>query len=149
VFFYVDESGNSGNNLFDHDQKVLSYGVLSSESNVDERAAEKFAAMLNKVAMPTLHANKLKFEGLRPIGADLLILYKNLHLGFDFYFIEKRAYALVAFFNAVFDQGVTRPSPGRGIGHHFASRSSVYSTTASMIQSCTSRGSCAWSPKTV
>jgi hypothetical protein len=111
VFFYVDESGNSGNNLFDRDQQVLSYGVLSSESNVDERAAETFAAMLDKLSMPTLHANNLKFEGLRPIGADLLGLYKSLRLGFDFYFIEKRAYSLVAFFNAVFDEGVNEAVP--------------------------------------
>lgn len=111
MFFYVDESGNSGNNLFDGNQPVLSYGVLSCERNVDEQAAEKFTAMLKKVSLPTLHASKLKFDGLRPIASDLLTLYDTLHLGFDFYFIEKHAYALVTFFNAVFDQGVNDAVP--------------------------------------
>ncbi len=43
MYFYIDESGNSGNNLFDRSQPVLSYGVLSSEVNVDEQALEPFA----------------------------------------------------------------------------------------------------------
>lgn len=111
MYFYVDEAGNSGNNLFDRYQPVLSYGVLSGERNVDQEAAETFAAMLKKASVPTLHANELKFDGLRPIASDLLALYESLHLGFDFYFIEKRAYALVAFFNAVFDQSVNEAVP--------------------------------------
>lgn len=111
MYFYVDESGNSGNNLFDPNQPILSYGVLSSEIDVDDRATDKFAAMLGKISRPALHANQLKFEGLRPIGGDLLSLYERLSLGFDFYFIEKRAYALVSFFNAVFDEGVNDAVP--------------------------------------
>ena len=111
MYFYVDESGNSGNNLFDRNQPVLSYGILSCESNVDERAADKFAAILRKISRPTLHASQLKFAGLRPIAGDLLALYESLRLGFDFYFIEKRAYAVVSFFNAVFDQGVNEAVP--------------------------------------
>ncbi len=61
--------------------------------------------------MPALHANKLGFAGLRRISADLLALHERLRLGFDFYFIEKRAYAIVMFFNAVFDQGVNEAVP--------------------------------------
>jgi len=30
MFFYVDESGHTGTNLFDPNQPVLYYGVLSS-----------------------------------------------------------------------------------------------------------------------
>jgi hypothetical protein len=111
VFFYVDESGNSGNNLFDPGQPVLSYGVLSCGRDVDEEAVEAFASMLTKISQPTLHANELKFEGLRPVATDLLSLHERLRLGFDFFFIEKRAYALVSFFNAVFDQGVNHAVP--------------------------------------
>ena len=35
MFFHIDESGNTGNNLFDANQPVLSYGVLSCRTNVD------------------------------------------------------------------------------------------------------------------
>lgn len=33
MHFYVDETGQTGRNLFDKTQPVLSYGVLSSDAN--------------------------------------------------------------------------------------------------------------------
>ena len=111
MFFYVDESGNSGNNLFDPDQQILSYGVLSSEEDLDESAVEAFSAILEKVSQPTLHANRLKLDDLRAIAKDLLAMHEKFRLGFDTYFIEKRAYALVMFFNAVFDEGLNEAVP--------------------------------------
>jgi hypothetical protein len=35
MHFYVDESGHTGPNLFDAEQPLLYYGVLSSRVNVD------------------------------------------------------------------------------------------------------------------
>ncbi|HAV1629640.1 TPA: DUF2778 domain-containing protein [Enterobacter hormaechei subsp. steigerwaltii] len=36
MHFYVDETGQTGRNLFDKIQPVLSYGVLSSDANLDK-----------------------------------------------------------------------------------------------------------------
>ncbi len=38
MHFYVDETGQTGRNLFDKTQPVLSYGVLSSDANLDKVA---------------------------------------------------------------------------------------------------------------
>ena len=38
MYFYVDESGQTGINLFDLQQPVLYYGVLSSPHDMDEAA---------------------------------------------------------------------------------------------------------------
>jgi hypothetical protein len=35
MYFYVDESGHTGPNLFDPQQPTLFYGVLSAEVNID------------------------------------------------------------------------------------------------------------------
>ena len=35
MFFYIDESGHTGTNLFDDSQPLLYYGVLSSEIDLD------------------------------------------------------------------------------------------------------------------
>lgn len=35
MFFHIDESGNTGNILFDINQRTLSHGLLSSKLNVD------------------------------------------------------------------------------------------------------------------
>jgi hypothetical protein len=72
MFFHIDESGNSGNNLFDRDQPVLSYGVLSSRWNVDEHAQEERTALIHKTGGQELHANKLGEIGLKGIAPELV-----------------------------------------------------------------------------
>ena len=43
MYFYVDESGHTGPNLFDAAQPMLYYGVLSSRVNLDVVARRKQA----------------------------------------------------------------------------------------------------------
>ena len=45
-FFYVDESGHTGTNLFDQSQPTLYYGVLSTNLNLD---------LLGKKYLPKIH----------------------------------------------------------------------------------------------
>lgn len=47
MHFYVDETGQTGRNLFDKTQPVLSYGVLSSDANLD-KVAEADLAVIRK-----------------------------------------------------------------------------------------------------
>ncbi len=71
MFFYIDESGNSGNNLFDKNQPVLSYGILSSKTNVDLMGANEHKEMLRKIGTDSIHASVLKFAGLVEIADEL------------------------------------------------------------------------------
>ncbi len=45
MHFYVDETGQTGRNLFDKTQPILSYGVLSSEADLDKVAEADLAAL--------------------------------------------------------------------------------------------------------
>lgn len=45
MHFYVDETGQTGRNLFDKTQPVLSYGVLSSDANLDKVAEADLAVI--------------------------------------------------------------------------------------------------------
>lgn len=47
MYFYVDESGNSGSNQFDPNQPCLHYGVLGCAKNLDI-IAEPMLARLRK-----------------------------------------------------------------------------------------------------
>ena len=49
MHFYIDESGNTGNNLFDERQPTLHYGVLSSKDDLDVTAAAAVAAARQKL----------------------------------------------------------------------------------------------------
>ncbi|MCE3670917.1 hypothetical protein LXO06_24950, partial [Escherichia coli] len=66
MHFYVDETGQTGRNLFDKTQPVLSYGVLSSDANLD-KVAEADLAVIRKTAK--WHLNRSQF-GIR-IDHDL------------------------------------------------------------------------------
>jgi hypothetical protein len=106
MFLHIDESGNSGNNLFDLNQPVLSYGVLSSRWDVDAHAADERNAIAGKTGEQGLHASRLGMARLMNI-ADLLVqLHERFEFRFDYYYIHKPSLAIVTFFNAVFDAGV-------------------------------------------
>lgn len=103
MFFHIDESGNTGNNLFDSEQPRLSYGVLSSQRNVDVLCSSIYKKILHDIDDNQIHANKLGIGGLTTIAPHLIQIQKKMKFNFDYYFIEKKDYALVLFFNAVFD----------------------------------------------
>jgi hypothetical protein len=106
LFFHVDESGNSGNNLFDHNQPVLSYGVLSSETNVDVLASREHAGILRRLGEDSIHANQLGAGRILSIVGDLIRLHDKFDFHFDYYFIHKESYAVAMLFDAIFDAGL-------------------------------------------
>ena len=106
MFFHIDESGNTGNNLFDKDQPVLSYGVLSSKTNIDVLGERIYNKILLKVGEDAIHANVLGVSRLTEISPLLHELHRKIKFKFDYYFIDKYSYALVKFFDSVFDAGL-------------------------------------------
>lgn len=106
MFFHVDESGNTGNNLFDKDQPTLSYGLLSSTMNVDILCSKQYLKIQKIIGSERIHANELGISGLTKIALPLTEIQKKMNFDFDYYFIEKQTHALVMFFDAVFDAGL-------------------------------------------
>ena len=106
MYFHIDESGNTGNNLFDKNQPQLSYGVLSCKTNVDVLGQPYHAKMLKKLGVTELHANDLGVRNLTHISEILYRLQIKMKFDFDYFFVIKRDFALFCFFEAVFDQGL-------------------------------------------
>lgn len=106
MFFYIDESGQTGHNLFDKAQPILFYGVLSSQFNVSLLAEPALVKLRKLLGVDRLHANELGNENVAAIGKELCKLQKKYDLRFDFYRVMKTDYALMSFFDQVFDQGV-------------------------------------------
>lgn len=106
MFIYVDESGHTGTNLFDKDQPVLYYGVLSSQTNLDilaKREVQKARSILN---VPRLHASELGQGNLIKIAKILINIQKKYNLRFDVSTVKKTDHAVICFFDQVFDQGM-------------------------------------------
>ncbi len=74
MHFYVDETGQTGRNLFDKTQPVLSYGVLSSDANLDKVAEADLAVIRKTLGVQRLHAAELGLHRL----SDLVDTRKRL-----------------------------------------------------------------------
>lgn len=111
MFFHIDESGNTGNNLFDKQQPRLSYGVLSSKLNIDVLGEADHLNEIRRLGVSSLHAKELHFEGMADIAPYLTSVRSRFDFRLDYYFIEKPDFAVVTFFNAVFDQGINPAVP--------------------------------------
>lgn len=107
MFFYIDESGHTGNNLFDIKQPYLYYGVLGSPLNLDILAETEVCKMRNILDVEDrLHAAELGEEKLVKVIPILYKLSKDKKISFDFYRLNKSDYPVLCFFDQVFDQGI-------------------------------------------
>ncbi|MFQ6286715.1 DUF3800 domain-containing protein [Yersinia enterocolitica] len=106
MYFYVDETGHTGPNLFDHTQPVLSYGSLFSRFDLNEVAEKKVAVLRKKFGVKRLHAAELGIHKLSEVVDTLLSLQKDFKLRFDIWQVDKHDHAIISFFDQVFDQGM-------------------------------------------
>ncbi len=111
MYFHVDESGNTGNNLFDANQPRLSYGMVSSRTNVDALGTPLHRAMTSKLGVDSLHASPLGLGRLEAIAPYLSALHRKMGFEFGLCVIEKRTYAIVQLFEAIFDAGLNDAVP--------------------------------------
>jgi hypothetical protein len=106
MYFYVDESGHSGSDLFDEQQPNLYYGVLSSSENIDVIAEKEIACLRKQVNHDRLHANELGIGRLMEIAPQIEKLQKSLDISFDVYRFVKADHPIISFFDQVFDSGM-------------------------------------------
>ncbi len=106
MFFYVDESGHTGSELFDATQPVLYYGVLSSDLNLDVLVEERLAPLRKRLGVDRLHAAQLGVGRLATIADQLVSIQKKFTLRFDLYRVNKPDHAVICFYDQVFDQAM-------------------------------------------
>jgi Protein of unknown function (DUF3800) len=105
MYFYIDESGHTGANLFDPIQPTLLYGVLSASVNLDVVAESAVIQMRKQLGIERLHASEMGGAGLAKIGESLTQLQRKYNFRFDMYRVQKPDHAIIAFFDQVFDAG--------------------------------------------
>lgn len=103
MYFYVDESGHTGANLFDSAQPTLFYGILSSPVNVDVLAEADLRRIRNRLGVERLHAAEIGMPGLAAVAPQLELIRQARSLRFDIYLLQKPDHAIITFFDQVFD----------------------------------------------
>ena len=106
MYFYVDESGHTGLNLFDASQPRLYYGVLSSPKNLDVVAEPVLKILRTMLNVDRIHASQLGNGELVKIAPLLRQLAIDLDIRFDLHTVYKPDHAIIQFFDQTFDQGV-------------------------------------------
>ena len=103
---YSDETGNSGNNLFDPGQPYFWTGTLVCEGDIDREGAKLHAKCLAMSGRSELHGNELGLSGIEKIAPVLRELLAKVKGHFLFTSIEKHHLAATKFYDVLMDSGV-------------------------------------------
>ncbi|WP_457661940.1 DUF3800 domain-containing protein [Sinorhizobium medicae] len=111
MWAYVDETGNTLNNLFDEDQPLFVTAAFITKTNFDLVAKSSIAAIAKKVGVDALHANVLGVAKIEQIAPDLLKLLKKTDCRFFISRVEKKYLAACKVIDVYFDQGENKAVP--------------------------------------
>lgn len=115
MHYYVDESGNTGLELFDANQPNLYYGVLCAQANLDIIAQPLLLELRRELGVERLHANELGVARLSAIAPKLTRLSKKHDVRFSLLKVRKPDHAVICFFDQVFDSSMNKAVPW----HHY------------------------------
>lgn len=111
VYFYVDESGHTGGNLFDVVQPIFYYGLLSSPFNLDVVARQEFEMVRKILQVRTVHSKEIGAEQLELIADVIFSMQVKYELRFDIARMVKNDHTVITFFDQVFDSGMNDATP--------------------------------------
>jgi hypothetical protein len=106
VYAYTDESGNTGNSIFDGAQPFFWTGTLLSKNDLEAQgnpAVQNWARMLN---VDELHAAELGLHGIEIIADRLRYFISKQNCLFVFTRIEKRHVASTKLVDTLIDSGI-------------------------------------------
>ena len=105
MFAYIDESGNTGLNLFDPGQPHFFHVAMSSPVDFDTVFQERVARIAHHSGADYLHASELGQLGVEEVSPRLKDLVEFSQVRFHFAYAEKPDVAVIKFYDAVFDSG--------------------------------------------
>lgn len=130
VLAYSDETGNSGNNLFDSGQPEFWTGTLICGTDLDRAGAAIHAECLNLTGRPELHGNTLGLSGIEKIASRLQDFFARNGCHFLFTRLEKNHLASTKFFDVLMDSGINNAVSNL----HYAMRTLRLSLAVQFIQ---------------
>ncbi len=104
-FVYVDESGNTGKNIFDASQPDYYTAALITKGRFDEVYGVHIREIAAKVGATCIHANELGLGRIETIAADLCVLLTRADVKFFVARVEKKYLLATKVFDVLFDSG--------------------------------------------
>ncbi|WP_246777001.1 DUF3800 domain-containing protein [Microvirga sp. VF16] len=108
MYCFIDESGNTGLELFDPNQPILYYGLLSASANLDVIAEPLLKDLRRGLGVNRIHANELGVARLTTVAEKLISFSKKNDLRFSLLKVKKPDHAVICFFDQVFNSGLNK-----------------------------------------
>jgi hypothetical protein len=105
LYAFVDETGNTGSNVFDEQQPDFFSGALITKANFDVLHGKTLQAICRRNGFETLHASDLGFGPIEQVAREILCLLKKADARFFIARVEKRYLIATKVFDTFFDSG--------------------------------------------
>ena len=105
MFAYVDESGNTGKNIFDAEQPDFFTGALITTTNFDALHSKQIRLIALRAGVPALHAAEVGMGPIENAAGDILRLLKKIDARFCISRVEKRYLLATKLYDVFFDSG--------------------------------------------
>jgi hypothetical protein len=105
IFAYVDESGNTGKNIFDQAQPDFFTAALVNKGDFDAIWTGRIAAIAQDIGAEAIHANELGLGKLEEIADQLYAILNKSNAHFFLSRVEKRYLLATKIFDVLFDSG--------------------------------------------
>ena len=112
MYAYIDESGNTGFNLFDPAQPYFLNVAMSSPVDFDEVFRKRVTRIARGAGVEHLHASEMGVQGVEAIARSVIELVEFSQVRFYFGLVNKPDVAAMKFFDAIFDPGENPVAPG-------------------------------------
>jgi len=105
MYAYIDESGNTGENLFDENQPTFWCGALMTQNDFDITFALDIKLLCSKIGTDTLHANEMGIGKISLIADSISKILEEADAKIHICKIDKKDLAATKLFDTLFDSG--------------------------------------------
>lgn len=113
MYAYVDETGNTGKDIFNIEQPLFITAALVTKTNFDVLYKQDIKVIAEIIGQNELHANELGIRRIEEIAEELLKLFKKCDARFFISRVEKKYLVVTKFVDTLFD-----PSENKAIPPH-------------------------------
>lgn len=111
MYAYIDETGNTGSNIFDETQPYFITASLITKYNFDILQRKYIQKLARTVGETELHGNEYGLGKTEEIASGLLSIFKTSNARFFIARAEKRYIAVVKLFDTLFDSFENKAVP--------------------------------------
>lgn len=108
LHIYIDETGNTGDNIFDLAQPYFINGVLISDGDFNKKYGRFIKKFAEKIGVIELHGNELGLGRIEIIAEDMARILEEEDIDIFFAIIDKVFLVKLKFFDIFFDSGLNK-----------------------------------------